>query len=58
MTAQRYRRFLELADDLTMLASQIREAAHCDQDGLPSTWRLDDWLTCYKTEKEGAEREK
>lgn len=51
MTPQRRKCFLTLADDLTMLASQIREAAN-DQGDLPSPWRIDDWLANYNTEKE------
>ena len=37
----------ELADDLTMWASQIREAGRGD-GALPSPWNIDDWLARYR----------
>jgi len=39
--------FFRLADDLTMFASSIREAAN-NQGKLPHPWRIDDWLTMYR----------
>ena len=38
---------IELADDLTMLASQIREAGQ-GEGALPHPWHIDDWLTRYR----------
>jgi hypothetical protein len=38
----------QLADDLTMLASQLRESTEAD-DNAPSPWTFDDWLTEYRT---------
>ena len=35
----------ELADDLTMLASQLREKGNDP----PHPWTLDDWLERYRT---------
>lgn len=37
----------ELGEDLAMFISQIIEAAD-GQGDLPSTWRLDDWMTRYR----------
>lgn len=42
------RELRELADDLTMLASQLREAAAGLGDP-PSHFWLDDWMSRYRT---------
>ena len=38
---------IELADDLTMLATQIREAGR-GEGALPNPWHVDDWLARYR----------
>jgi hypothetical protein len=38
---------IELADDLTMLASRIREAGR-GECALPNPWNIDDWLSRYR----------
>lgn len=37
-----------LAESLSMLASQIGEAADDKNNQLPNPWRFDDWLRAYR----------
>lgn len=39
----------ELADDLEMLANQIRESTEDHRNQPPSPWTLDDWKTRYES---------
>ena len=36
-----------LAEDLLMLAQQLREAVDGEGDP-PHPWRFDDWISCYR----------
>lgn len=38
----------ELADDLQMLASQIRESTGDPKNAAPHPWTFDDWFTKYR----------
>ena len=38
---------IDLADDLAMLATQIREAGR-GEGALPNPWSIDDWLVRYR----------
>lgn len=45
--AKRDKKRQEVADDLTMLASQLQEALRGEGD-MPSPWTFDDWFTRYR----------